>query len=69
MTLYGQGRGGAFIVGTPGMKALLAARPREQKGAAPQEPTPAERREKESQLRNRRMSKTAKGKNTYQPNK
>ncbi len=67
MALYGQMRNSAFAVATPGMRALLAARPREQKGAARVEPTDAQRLEKGNQLRQKRVNKIAKGKKTYQP--
>ena len=59
---YGQGRGDAFVMATPGMRTLLAARPREQKGAQPKKPTKVERNAAENKRIRNRLDGIGRGK-------
>jgi len=64
---YGQGRNGAFVAATQGMRALLASRPREKVGAQPTQPTQAERKAAENKLIRNRLDGIGKGKYPLPP--
>ena len=62
---YGQGRGGAFVATTQGMRELLHARPREQEGAMKPGRTAEQRREIENKLIKKRLRRVKE--NKYPP--